>query len=197
MLVSELEAGWYRYVSSWRLHANGTIRPRFGFGAVEDSCVCHTHHHHAYWRLDFDIAGAGDDVVAEHNDPPLAGRDSTWHRLTHEIRRGRNANRKRRWRVRNLTTGQGYIVVPGAEDGSADSYGVGDFWALRYRSGQLDDSAVTTGTKARIDSFINGESIVRTNVVAWYAAHFTHDTTHEHAGDGSHIVGPTLRPDRW
>ena len=197
VLVSELEAGWYRYVSSWRLHANGTIRPRFGFGAVEDSCVCHTHHHHAYWRLDFDIAGAGDDVVAEHNDPPLAGRDSTWHRLTHEIRRGRNANRKRRWRVRNLTTGQGYLVVPGAEDGSADSYGVGDFWALRYRSGQLDDSAVTTGTKARIDSFINGESIVRTNVVAWYAAHFTHDTTHEHAGDGSHIVGPTLRPDRW
>ncbi len=47
VLVSELEPGWYRYVSSWRLQANGTIRPRFGFGAVEDSCVCHTHHHDA------------------------------------------------------------------------------------------------------------------------------------------------------
>lgn len=197
VLVSELEAGWYRYVSSWRLHANGTIKPRFGFGAVEDSCVCHTHHHHVYWRLDFDIAGAGDDVVAEYNDPPLPGTAGTWHRLTHEIRRTKNKNRKRRWRVGNVSTAQRYVLTPGATDGAADSYGVGDFWALRYRSNQLDDSAVATSTKARIDSFVNGESIVRTNVVVWYAAHFTHDVAHEHAGEGNHIVGPTLRPDNW
>jgi len=30
VLVSEMEAGWYRYVSQWRLHTDGTIRPRFG-----------------------------------------------------------------------------------------------------------------------------------------------------------------------
>src|SRR5918998_750182 len=46
VLVSELQAGWYRYVSRWRFHDNGTIRPRFGFSAVEDSCVCNVHHHH-------------------------------------------------------------------------------------------------------------------------------------------------------
>jgi hypothetical protein len=40
VLVSELEAGWYRYVSEWRLDADGTIRPRFGFAAVSSSCVC-------------------------------------------------------------------------------------------------------------------------------------------------------------
>ena len=33
VLVSEMEAGWYRYISEWRLHADGTIRPRFGFTA--------------------------------------------------------------------------------------------------------------------------------------------------------------------
>jgi hypothetical protein len=27
VLVSELEAGWYRYVSEWRLHAYGTPGP--------------------------------------------------------------------------------------------------------------------------------------------------------------------------
>jgi hypothetical protein len=197
VLVSELEAGWYRYVSTWRLHADGTIRPQFGFGAVENSCVCHTHHHHAYWRFDFDIAGAADDVVSEHNNPPLPGHDSSWHRLPHEIRRKRNADRKRRWRVRNRATGEGYVLVPGAEDGEADAYGVGDFWALRYRANQIDDSSVATSTRAHLDSFVNGEPIVGTNVVLWYAAHFTHDPTHEHAAGGSHVVGPTLRPYQW
>ena len=33
VLVSEMEAGWYRYISEWRLHVNGTIKPRFGFAA--------------------------------------------------------------------------------------------------------------------------------------------------------------------
>jgi hypothetical protein len=46
VVVSELQAGWYRYVSQWRFHDNGTIRPRFGFSAVRNACVCNVHHHH-------------------------------------------------------------------------------------------------------------------------------------------------------
>src|SRR5215208_1698426 len=40
VVVSELQAGWYRYVSQWRFHDDGTIRPRFGFSAVRNACVC-------------------------------------------------------------------------------------------------------------------------------------------------------------
>src|ERR671913_1535931 len=47
------------------------------------------------------------------------------------------------------------------------------YWALRYRSTQLDDSAVATSTRAQLDSFVNGESNFGTNVVVWYAGHFT------------------------
>jgi Cu2+-containing amine oxidase len=195
-LVSELEAGWYRYVSRWRLHANGTIRARFGFGAVRNSCVCETHHHHAYWRLDFDIAGAGDDTVLEYNDPPLPGRTDNWHTLRHEIRRKRNPSRRRRWRVKNRGSGEGYILVPGPNDGEADGYGIGDFWALRRRTGQIDDHPIGD-TRAHIDRFVNGDSIVGTDVVVWYAGHFTHDVRQGHGAEGSHIVGPTLRPDSW
>ena len=62
-LTAELEAGWYRYISQWTFHTNGTIKPRFGFAAVQNNCVCNVHHHHAYWRLDFDIGGAGRNFV--------------------------------------------------------------------------------------------------------------------------------------
>ncbi len=112
VLVSEMEAGWYRYISEWRLHANGTIRPRFGFSAVQDSCVCNIHHHHPYWRFDFDIRTAGNNRVREYNDPPLVGR-SNWHTKSFEIRRPRDPARKRKWRVENNVTGEGYDIIPG------------------------------------------------------------------------------------
>jgi Copper amine oxidase, enzyme domain len=194
VLVSELEAGWYRYISRWRLHADGTISPRFGFGAVEDSCVCNKHFHHAYWRFDFDVAGREHNEVREFNDPPLSG-NNKWHRLGNEIRRSRNRNRKRKWQVRNTQTGESYTLIPGGNDGKADSWGVGDLWALRHRPNQIDDGVDNVGqARARLNQFINGESIRNTDVVLWYAAHFTHDV-HEH-GVG-HIVGPTLVPDGW
>ena len=136
--------------------------------------------------------------MLEHNDPPLAGHDGKWHTLSHEVRRNRNPGRKRRWRVRSEGDNAGYVLTPGANDGVADNYGVGDLWALRYRSNQIDDGAVATSTRAHLDAFAGGESIVGTNVVLWYVGHFTHETGHDHhAAGGGHIVGPTLKPDRW
>src|SRR6185295_3893615 len=56
-LMSEMAAGWYRYISMWVFSPDGAIEPKFGFGAVENSCVCNMHFHHAYWRLEFDLGG--------------------------------------------------------------------------------------------------------------------------------------------
>jgi Copper amine oxidase, enzyme domain len=197
VLVSELEAGWYRYISRWRLHADGTISPRFGFGAVKSSCVCRKHFHHAYWRLDFDVAGRAHNEVREFNDPPLGG-GNKWRRLRNEIRRTRDGSRKRRWQVRNTQTGESYTLIPGGNDGKADAFGVGDMWALRHRPGQIDDgvgfSSDPAEARAHLNRFVNGESIRDTDVVLWYAAHFTHDV-HEH--EVGHIVGPKLVPDDW
>jgi hypothetical protein len=196
VLVSELSAGWYRYISEWRLHANGTIRPRFGFAAANNPCTCKSHHHHAYWRFDFDIRTAGKNLVEEYNNPPLFG-GSNWHRKTYEIRRMRDSSRKRKWRVSNTTTGEGYELIPGAKDGSASSYGVGDVWILRYRSSEIDDGqGFTTDpakSKAQLDRFLTGEVIENQDVVIWYSGHFLHDSQH----GGSHIVGPELKPVNW
>ncbi len=203
VLVSEMEAGWYRYVSQWRFHTNGTLRPRFGFAAVESQCVCNRHHHHCYWRFDFDIRTPGNNRVREFNDPPIVG-NSKWHTKLFEVRRPRDPARKRKWRVENTTTGEAYEIIPRPEDGVATQmpdwpYGRGDVWILRYHGNEIDDGVVAIGPpyEADIDRWRNGESVNNADVVVWYAAHFTHDLSHENPATHGHIVGPELKPVHW
>jgi hypothetical protein len=204
VLVSEMEAGWYRYISQWRLHRDGTIRPRFGFAGIDDSCICDRHHHHAYWRLNFDIGAQSRNSVQEWNDHP-GPQPGAWRTMRFEARRPRATHMKRRWRVVNTQTGAGYEIVPGAHDGQADAFGVGDFWALRLRAGQVDDGQGFTSSPllapARIDAFVNGDDITDRDVVVWYVGHFLHDVEedgHDHDGPAhGHVVGPELRPHAW
>ena len=63
VLTTQTSAGWYRYVMRWRFYPDGRIVGWFGFAAVEQPCVHNDHTHHAYWRLDFDIDGPGNDYI--------------------------------------------------------------------------------------------------------------------------------------
>jgi hypothetical protein len=202
VVVSELQAGWYRYVSQWRFHDEGTIRPRFGFSAVRNACVCNVHHHHIYWRFDFDIGTAENNAVREFNSPPLFPPDN-WHTHRFEATRRRRPDLSRRWQVRNTQTGDAYDLIPGPDDGVADDFGRADVWILRFNEGEVDDGISAapsqTGSSQRnapadIGRFNNGEAIRNQDVVVWYAAHFTHDVHEQEVG---HIVGPVLRPARW
>lgn len=204
VFVSEMEAGWYRYVCQWRFHADGTIRPRFGFAATDSPCVCNVHHHHAYWRLDFDIVTAGNNRVLEFNDPPISG-NAQWHEKRFEIARPRDPSRKRKWRVENVTTGAGYEIVPRPEDGVATQqsdwpFGRGDVWVLRYHGNEIDDGFDTTqspNADAKIGRWVNGEKVLGEDVVVWYGAHFTHDVAHQDPAEHGHVVGPDLVPVKW
>lgn len=203
VLVSEMQAGWYRYVSEWRLHADGTIRPRFGFSAVQSSCVCTRHHHHVYWRFDFDIRTPGNNRVREYNQPPLFP-PSNWHNKNFEIMRFRDPGRQRKWRVENTVTGEGYDVLPGANDGVATAspdwpFPRGDVWILHYRGSEIDDGVIATGPpcEAGLNTWVNGEPIYDQDVVIWYGAHFVHDIAHEPPGTFGDIVGPDLKPINW
>lgn len=204
VLVCEMEAGWYRYLSQWRLHADGTIRPRFGFAAVNSSsCACRRHYHHAYWRLDFDIRTASQNRVREFNDPPLLG-GASWHTKTYEIRRPRDPARNRKWRIENTSSGEAYDIVPGPQDGVATQspdwpFPQGDVWILRYRGSEVDNGVIATGPpyEANIDNFRNGELVDDRDVVVWYAGHVTHDEAAEPPGTLGHVVGPDLVPVNW
>ena len=129
--------------------ARTTIRPRFGFTAVSNSCVCNRHHHHAYWRFDFDLRTPGHNRVLEFNDPPIIG-NSNWHTKTFEIKRFRDPSRKRKWKVENTATGEAYEIRPGPSDGVATTspdwgFPHGDLWVLRYRASEIDDGVAAIG----------------------------------------------------
>jgi hypothetical protein len=197
-IVSELQAGWYRYVSDWRLEDNGVIRPRFGFAGTRNPRTCMRHQHHAYWRFDFDIEDSANDVVEELG-PFVLGR-RRWFAITQETSRKRNLF-SREWRVRDKHSDRGYRILSGIADGTADEYGVADLWFLHYNPNELADDVVAIGgpeaaTKIRIDSFLNGESIDGADVVVWYAGHFLHDEMAP-GPHLAHIVGPELRPMNW
>jgi hypothetical protein len=209
VLVTELQAGWYRYIMEWRLANDGTIRPRFGFGATDNSCVCFSHTHHVYWRLDFDIVGATNNVFMSEKGKKFLSP------VLLEGKFGRNYATNRRLLIQNATGDEAYVLNPNLSDGLADIFGVSDMWVLRYQSSggnpiQLEDgiTCVTCSTAfIQIDPFINGESVANSDVVVWYGAHFIHaDGANRFDPNRSgranflgtdHVVGPDIVPIRW
>lgn len=197
-LVSELEAGWYRYLSQWSFLMDGTIRPRFGFAAVENYCTCFEHTHHVYWRFDFDVHTHGANTVEE-----LVKIGTNWHTLrtiTAEKKLWRDGNLTQKWRVTN-NAGRYFEIIPGHHDGSAlgDSFAKGDLWILRYRTAEDYDAVKCVAgcdVTVQLDGlFIDGEDVAGEDVVVWYRASYDHDAA-DHGDLGAHeeIVGPDLLP---
>lgn len=203
VLVCEMEAGWYRYVSKWIFNVDGTLKPRFGFAAVQNSYVCNIHHHHVYWRLDFDILTIRGNRIEEFNNPPIVS-GSPWHQKTFEIRRRRDPAHQRKWRITNIAKKCGVEVVPGAVDGLSTQmpdtpFGRGDTWMLRYHGSEIDDGSVAVGPpyEVGLDRWVNGEKLDGEDVVLWYAGHFTHNLHETGAAQHGHVVGPDIRPFNW
>ncbi|HLF84503.1 MAG TPA: hypothetical protein VI837_10040 [Blastocatellia bacterium] len=188
-LVSELNAGWYRYISKWIFHDEGIISPRFGYGATTNSCVCRGHIHHVYWRFDFDLATAANNGAAEHNQGVLKPMET-------ESMRPRLSD-DRFWVVSNSVTGEAVVIKPGPLDGNYDKYGQGDLWLLRgHFPTEIDDAGQPSGgcsTCAHINPMVNGESIMDQDIVVWYGGHWMHDhfDAPQH-GDGPNVHGPDL-----
>jgi hypothetical protein len=207
VLVSEMSAGWYRYISEWSFDVDGTIRPRFGMGATANSCTCNGHIHHAYWRFDFDIDTASPNRVYEPNTEipapgPIHPPTLPYILVPTEGKRYRKAGQS--WLITNPSTGHSYQLIANNNDGSAltDTYGAGDVWFLSYSATEIDDSAVRTSTAANLDAFANNQSINGTDLVVWYAIHVGHNhsgapNTGEASITGELVAGPDLVPLSW
>lgn len=208
VLVTEMNAGWYRYIMEWRFAPDGTIRPRYGFASTANSCVCNPRTHHVYWRFDFDIVQPNNKVYQVER-----GRKFMRQILT-EAAILRDYQFNRSFLIQNANGDEAYIITPGMNDGSVtdefgnlvDTFGGGDFWLLKFQGtpdnpGELDDPNPTAA--ANLAPWVNGESLNGEDIVIWYSAHqYRVDDTsvRNHRGEvisGVHVVGPTLKPVRW
>ena len=196
-LVTEAEAGWYRYLMQWRFHADGTIEPIFAFGGVENSCTCAIHTHHAYWRFEFAVDGVSGDpatgiATAAWQRPGMPG--STVPIASEGSFVRSTSDPENDWlRIANPQTGTAWVLMPAASDGSAqgDSYAKRDVWALAEHSTEINDPQ--TDTSIAIDPWINGEALGTTRrLVLWYRAGWSHDDAAH--GPGCGFAGPRLVP---
>jgi hypothetical protein len=200
VLVSEMSASWYRYISEWRFHSDGTIKPRFGMGAVQNGCTCQGHTHHVYWRFDFDIESSSPNRILE----PRGGRIFNSFPVALEGRRNRQVDVQQTWIVDNTVTGSSYMIRSNLSDGTAngDAYARGDLWFLAYSPTELDDSAVRTNTQANLDAFLNNQKLPSNDLVVWYGGHINHNRGmfnrfHPHSITGPLVAGPDLIPLNW
>lgn len=202
-LVSESDAGWYRYAMEWRFHLDGTIEPLMAFSAVSNSCVCSIHNHHAYWRFEWapDGTTGNPSTGIATLERRRAGTTDTWDPVPAEAVFTRPVDKPEEdfFRLRNPATGFVWTIEPGHDDGSSsgDTYAKADFWALAENGSQVNDP--NTNTTIAIDSWINGEALGTTKrLVTWYHAGFRHDVNAldeqgHYLAEGCHAGGPKLR----
>lgn len=213
VLTTQMSAGWYRYLVKWTFYTDGRIEPRFGFSAVNATCVSNDHRHHVYWRFDFDIDDAQNDAIGA---PPKDGNPRPM-LATEGMRTLPDATKKPPYIVYDTVSNRGYNVVPGPENlnspvGSAPSAGgptwnsvtypfdVTDAIMLQYKESspgvptEINDGAGLSqcALTSTFLNFMNNEALNDNgDVVTWYRGGGFHAGG---ALDTCTVVGPTLYP---
>lgn len=168
--TSQYVADWYMYSSRFEFLADGRMEPTFGFGNRNGTYNEVTHWHHNYWRFEFDIDGLGNNVVSA-NGVDKATEFSDVRNAT-----GGPGGAAVTWEVRNPVSGDGYRLVPGANDylAPANQSGRGlhtsDFMATRASVGEYGDTPNYDlfDCQMHTANLVNGESIASTNPALYY-----------------------------
>jgi hypothetical protein len=205
-LSTQYIAGWYLYSARFRLHADGAIDPEFGFGNQDGTGNNTTHWHHNYWRLDFDIDGAANDVILQD----AAVQSTEFAVLRCNSTTTPSCTTERTWEVRDTVTGRGYRVLPSALDyafptnQSGRNFHVRDVIGTAYIANEYGDNpnyslGDCTANHAALANGgdLDGAAGEGTDVVLYYRGG-VRDRTNEGAGTQDSMVckrvGPVLVP---
>ncbi|MBN8482198.1 MAG: hypothetical protein J0L88_11480 [Xanthomonadales bacterium] len=170
LLTAQYIADWYMYSSRIEFHADGRIVPTFGFGNRNGTYNSVTHWHHNYWRFEFDIDGLGNNTVSTN------GVDQSTEFSDLRNATGGAGGGPTTWEVRNSTSGNGYRLIPGANDylvptnQSGRGFHTTDFLATRVNTSEYGDTPNYSLSDCTMHTanLINGQSIANTNQAIYY-----------------------------
>ena len=184
--------GRYHLLNRWFFRDDGIVQPQLhSAGLQHDS----NHRHHVYWRFDFDIIGASDNLALRYSslDGTNYGYGTGWRPIPIEASHYKVSDSKV-WAVLRKGGNLGYMLEPGEFDRWPDSFSRFDVWILAYHG--AEDLSGRLGTPGGEDDelwrHLNAENIDGQDVVLWYCAHLSHLASH--GGDEWHVCGPILRP---
>jgi hypothetical protein len=177
-LTSQYIADWYMYSSRFEFYADGRMEPSFGFGNRNGTYNNVTHWHHNYWRFEFDIDGSGNNVVSTN------GVDQSIEFSDLRNASGGPGGGPKTWEVRNPVTGNGYRLIPGADDydvptnESGRNFHTTDFIATQSHISEYGDTPNynLSDCTMHLANLVNNESIAN-NIPAIYYRVAVRDTT--------------------
>jgi Cu2+-containing amine oxidase len=171
---AKMQAFNYQYVQLWEFAADGSIEAQVGLAGrlYVFSEPTAGHVHNFYFRLDFDIVTAGNNLVQESAHLSNAPGADIAHDLPLETHRTSDPATRTTWRVLNKTPKangkrRAYEIVPGSTGSGDGTYSTADLWVVRYDFTQ-DGSHVTCNDAVLSSQYQSGESVDGEDVVVWY-----------------------------
>jgi hypothetical protein len=184
VLWAKFQCANYQYVHRWEFRADGVIEAGVGLGGHLWTPVPATsnHVHNFYFRLDFDIAGPGNNAVQEFAHPNNNPSSDAWTTLTTEGKRTADPTRATKWRVVNKTPKangmlRSYEITPASDMAPDKVSSSADLWVLAYDASQ-DGAAVGTNDSVLGTTYLHGANAVvdGADVVVWYCLRHHHET---------------------
>jgi hypothetical protein len=190
---AKLQCANYQYVHRWVFQADGEIHAEAGLGGrlFHFNPATMGHIHNFYFRLDFDIAGAGNNLVQRFAHKGNNPGDDQWLDINFESKETADPSTFTKWRVLNKTPkpnglNRSYELLPGSDglpDGiytSASTYSRGDLWVVLYKPGAEDGADVAQPVGAPVTDdvlttkYANGEAANGQDVVVWHCLRHHH-----------------------
>ncbi len=183
-LWATLDSANYNYVMSYAFRDDGTIALRLGATSRNlPSLEYEAHMHNGLWRIDMDLNGFSSDSVYEaiHNETissPSASDIFFPYRGGFEGSLNWRASKFTELHVRDSVVNShgrniSYEFRP-VRRGKArhqEVFAHNDFWVTRYHGGQ--------STYKLVDTYINGESVMNTDIVVWHISPLHHNPRDE------------------
>lgn len=202
VLWSALSATNFNYVFEWTFRDDGVIKARIGIAGENAEAISGgALNYNAFWRLDFDMNGSGNDTAYINRHSESTNRNEAsdaedlisfetgieWNPYEFNTLVVRDATQENTHMINSS-----YRIIPGKTGVSRHQlpYTQNDFWVLNYDAAELD---VT-----KLQSYSNNANVMNQDIVVWYMDTF-HQTRQGEEGthDENGVYTPIAKQLEW